>query len=465
MLSNRSREILLSLIAGLLAAAAFEPIAWWPLIFISIALFARILMTTTSPLLCGLSYGLAFFIPLLKWSGTYVGWLPWIALSTLQALFFIPFAWIASRLRSPWLFAAAWVAMEAARSRIPWGGFGWGRVAFSQPDSPLLPLASVGGSVLLSLAVVALSAALMMRRISPVILLALIPFAVVALPSSSGESLKVAAIQGNVPRLGLDFNSQREAVLSNHLNATATLASGSVDLAIWPENASDVDPFTVRDRIQSVVDQLQAPVLVGGVPRQEGRLFNASILWNPRSGPASIYLKQDLAPFGEYMPLRTIAEALVPAAKRVENFSAGNGTVVHQVAKSKVGSVICFEVLDDGLMRQVVDAGAQLIAVQTNSATFGRSAQSEQQLAISRIRAMESARSIISVSTSGVSALITERGKILAKSKIFEEKVLVGSLKLTSAKTISGQIGGWSEVTLIALPWIGAWLRRWNLRR
>lgn len=445
-------NLVLAIAAGLLAAAAFEPLALWPLMLVSISLFLWTIQRARRATILSFVYGLAFFLPLLKWAGTYVGALPWIALAVLQAAFFVPLGLLVRRRSSPLTIAALWVGMEALRSRFPWGGFGWGRVAFSQVDAPTSVVASLGGAALLTFLTVLIAAGVVLRRVDVFVALLLIPVAAFLLPPGASQSLAVAAVQGNVPRLGLDFNAQREAVLNNHIQATSEIPPRSVDLIVWPENASDVDPYQVQGSIQRVVDHVDTPVLVGGLPRIGGNLFNASILWLPKSGPQSVYFKQDLAPFGEYMPLRSLAEKLVPEARRVEDFTAGNTVVLHKVHDVKVASIICFEVLNDGLIRKSVNAGAGLLVVQTNSATFGPSAESAQQLAITRLRAIEHARSIASVSTSGISALITPRGLVLAQSEIFEKKVLTAALEVQTKSTLSAQMGGWAELGLIAIP-------------
>lgn len=451
---------LIAAAGGVISSLAYAPVALWPFFFLGCGLFLWGLRRTKRPGLLGLCYGLGFFLPLLHWTGTFVGWLPWLALALLQALFFTLFARLASTRTSPWQLAALWVGIEALRSRIPWGGFGWGRAAFSQVDAPTALLSSLGGAALLSFVTVLFAAAVVHRQWKPFLLLLLIPLAALNFPQESGDVLRVAGVQGNVPRLGLDFNAQREAVLSNHIQATQKIASGSVDLVVWPENASDVDPYQVQEKIQAAADHVQAPILVGGVPRLDGDLYNASILWLPQSGPSSQYLKIKLAPFGEYIPLRSLAEALVPAAARVENFTAGEHLVLHPVGGEKVASIICFEVLNDGLIRQNVRDGATLLAVQTNSATFGRSSESAQQLAITRLRAIEHARAVASVSTSGLSALISPRGELLDRSDFFETKILKATLPVVRDETISDRLGGWSELLLVILPWLGVRRRR-----
>ncbi|BFO19335.1 hypothetical protein SHKM778_57230 [Streptomyces sp. KM77-8] len=124
----------------------------------------------------------------------------------------------------------------------------------------------------------------------------------------------VAVIQGNVPRLGLDFNSQRRAVLDYHARETerlaADIAAGRAerpDIVLWPENSSDIDPFAnadAREVIDRAAKAVGAPISVGGVVHRDGRQLNEQILWDPEKGPVDTYDKRQIQPFGEYLPLR-----------------------------------------------------------------------------------------------------------------------------------------------------------------
>lgn len=455
-------------LAGAIASLGYAPMQWWVAVPASIAfLIALLSKDLKSASAQGLAYGLGFFLPLLHWSGTFVGALPWVALALVQAVFLAPVApaisWARSRhgARVAVLVAPPiWVAMEAIRARFPWGGFGWGRVAFSQVDAPYATLAALGGAPLLSFVTVWVAAALAHRRLTYVLAVSVAIVALVLLAdrtgpevSSAAQSLKVAAVQGNVPRLGLDFNAQRMAVLNNHIAATQTL-SGEVDLVVWPENASDIDPLDdpeVRARIDRLAESVDAPILVGAVLRDDGRLLNAALWWTP-SGVTDRYVKRRLAPFGEYMPLRGIAERLVPEARRVVDFTAGDRATLFEVEGQSVGTLICFEVLYDDLARDLVHDGATLLVAQTNSATFGTSPESAQQLQMTRLRAIEHRRSIASAATSGISALIDPRGQVIAESEFFTQAVLTAELPLVQGRTVSDRIGGWAEAGLITLP-------------
>jgi apolipoprotein N-acyltransferase len=447
--------------------------------------------------LIGLVHGLAFFLPLLHWSGVYVGFLPWFLLALLEASFIAVFGALAAlfwRLPlAPLFLAALWVAVEAARSRIPFGGFPWGRLAFTSADSTLAPLAALGGAplvsfvtalagTLLAAAVVrrstdAISAAQRRARRRSTLAMAVVGIALVPLgllvptPGGSDNSAVVAVVQGNVPEPGLDFNSERERVLKNHVEATESLAAqvraGEIakpDLVLWPENSSDIDPFRNPDAgalIQRATDDVAVPVLVGAVLDGPGRyLSNVGVVWRPGTGPGSgpgaRYVKRHPAPFGEYIPLRSIARKVSDKVDLVSrDFYAGKTVRTLPVGKASVADVICFEVAYDGLVRDVVAKGGNLLVVQTNNATFGRTPEAVQQLAMTRLRAIEHGRATVQVSTVGVSAIIRPDGSVIDQTKLFTRDVLVERVPLRTARTVADRVGSWPEAAFTALALLG----------
>ena len=270
-------------------------------------------------------------------------------------------------------------------------------------------------------------------------------------------TFSVVAVQGGVPRLGLDFNSRATAVFHNHLLVTDKYLRSSTarpDLIIWPENSVDVDPFrnlTVAQELQAEVNKYQIPILIGAVLDAGTYYQNASVLWIPKIGPTSRYIKQHLTPFGEYIPLRTLAEFISPYARRVTGFRPGTAIVLHHVKAARIGPIICYELLDDQLGRDMA-RNSNLLVVQTNSATFGLSPESAQQLAITRIRAIEHQREIVSVATSGISAMIDIRGRVIQKSGQNRSAVLAQEVSLSTTRSIADRLGAWAEWTLIFLP-------------
>lgn len=476
---------------GLFLYLSFPPRTSWWLALPALALLIGPLYgaRVRSGLLLGGIFGATFLLPLLEWTGSFVGAGPWLALVGLQTVFFAAAGaalTLVSRLPGAWLWTATvWVAIETVRARIPFGGFGWGRLAFGQADGPLLPLAALGGAPLMSASVVigatALAAAARCtmaavrdRRLPdlglrwPAFLVVLIPIAAVLgfahPPAPASDTVTVAVVQGNVPRLGLDFAAQRRAVLDNHLAQTRLLADKAdrgetprPDLMIWPENASDLDPVhdpAVAAEIQSVVDAVGSPTVVGTVVRDPGASGprNVALLIEPGVGIVDDYDKRRLQPFGETMPLRELLRALTPLVDRAPaDFLPGTDPAPLETSVGPVGVVTCYEVLFDDAVRDTVRAGAEILAVPSNNATFGISDMTHQALAMSRIRAVEHDRATAVAATSGISALIAPDGTVLARTGSFEPGLLVAELPLKTGTTAATALGGPIELSLAGL--------------
>jgi apolipoprotein N-acyltransferase len=363
------------------------------------------------------------------------------------------------------------LALEELRSRFPFGGFGWLRIGFSQVDAPYARLASVGGVSLLSLATLLLGVAAfqLAKRGSgltlPGIAIALTLTGIFIFPNNSPrQTFQVLAVQGSVPKLGLDFNERATAVFNRHLTATEkALASTDnsnrkqkrPDLILWPENSVDVDPFNnplIGSAISKLVDKNKTPVIIGAVLRTDNELQNASILWEPKTGATTTYIKRHLTPFGEVMPLRSTLTFFSDLPNQVEDFSPGTSAVIHKVGQANIAPIICFELIDDQLIQSSANS-SNLFVVQTNSATFANTAQSAQQLAITRIRSIEHARYAVSVSTVGISAIIDTNGVVLKSTKENIATSINSTVALNATKTNYDRVGefAWVLVLLIGL--------------
>ncbi|SFO76838.1 apolipoprotein N-acyltransferase [Geodermatophilus dictyosporus] len=439
----------------------------------------------------GLVFGLAFFVPLLSWSGTYVGAFPWLALAVSQALFLalLGAATAAtSRLRLwPLWTAALWVAGEALRGRLPLGGFPWGRLGFSQTDGPFLSLAAYGGVPLVGFAV-ALCGALLAAAVlalgrgapgrAPVRTAAAAVAGALAVPllgglawlplpgsslTAGGPTVTVAVVQGDVPEAGLEFNARRRAVLDNHVQQTLRLAAAVAagdqaqpDLVVWPENSSDIDPYTNADAARAIgtaAEAVGAPILVGAVVDGPGEyLSNTGIVWDPATGPGDTYVKRHPVPLAEYVPARAFFRFFSDKVDLVRrDFTRGNEAGVLEMGGAQVGDVICFEVVYDSLVADTVEAGAELLVVQTNNATFGFSDESAQQVAAAQVRAVEFGRSVALASTSGISAVIAPDGSLVRQSQLFTSAVFVEEIARRDTTTLAQRLGAAPEWALSAL--------------
>jgi apolipoprotein N-acyltransferase len=437
----------------------------------------------------GLLAGLAFLAPLLIWSQVVGGIAPWLILSCFEALFVALCSGLAGwasplvdRYRWSWplLTGGLWTVQEAVRDRFPFGGFPWGRLAFSQGDGPLLRYAAVGGAPLVTFLVATAGGLLALalwhlwrggpgrRWISlgglVAAVLVMLSGLVVPVSTPTGQAVTVAIVQGNVPRLGLEFNAQRRAVLDNHVNATIDLArrvaAGEVpqpDLVVWPENASDIDPLIssnldAQTRIGQAADAIRVPILLGTVLTGPGDgVRNAVLLWLPGSGPAGMYVKRHPVPFAEYMPLRPIARMVSSRVDLVRHdFVPGDRPGTLPVGPASIGLAICFEVAYDDIVRDTVTNGAQLLAVQTNNADF-TPAEAGQQLAMVRLRAVEHGRDALMVSTVGISGFVQADGRVLDETGFNVPAVRVRQLRLGTERTLADEIGAAPEYMLVGL--------------
>ncbi|MET7425187.1 apolipoprotein N-acyltransferase [Dactylosporangium sp. NPDC005555] len=499
---------LLAAAAGPVMLVAFPPYGWWWAAPVAVALAAASVHGRRLRAGFGLGTltGALYFTPLLSWTNLHTGMVPWLLLSTLQALFIgllgAATAWISPLRARAWvwvpLLAAVWTAQEALRDRAPFGGFPWGRLAFSQDTSPLLRLAALGGAPLVTFAVACTGALLAVAFIRPTysthrpgtdagvtrgwcsrvkpatgpVLAAAVAGAALLVPlrQPAGEAVYVAVVQGNVPRLGLEFNEQRRAVLDNHVRATVELGrkvtqdgARRPDLIVWPENSSDIDPLRNADAAAAISTAARAvgvPILVGAVLTDPAvGVENAGLVWesdvdaagNPRQGGVSgRYTKRHPVPFAETMPLRDIARIVSKEVDRVSDMTAGDTPGVLQVGPATVGDVICFEVAYDGLVRDTVTGGAQLLAVQTNNATFDE-AEARQQLAMVRLRAVEHGRDALMASTVGISAFTDAAGRTYAETGFNEGAVILRELHLGEGRTLATTLGAGPEYVIVML--------------
>jgi apolipoprotein N-acyltransferase len=279
---------------------------------------------------------------------------------------------------------------------------------------------------------------------------------------SPTEKISYAGVQGNTPSVGIGFNDRAKAVFNLHVSTTMDLISEPPELIIWPENAIDVDPYVNPDvlgAIESVTAKFSAPLIAGAVTRNTGQLENVSIMYDVSGEVVSVYSKQYLTPFGEYIPLRGIARIISPYVDNVSDFSIGKSIDIHNVNSMNIASVICYELLSDSLVRNAA-AKSDALVIQTNSATFAGTSESAQQLAITRIRAMENAREIVSISTIGISAHIDINGNVLSQTDEDVRAILEGDLQGVSNRTIASRLGAAATPLTLILSLIPPFVRR-----
>ena len=422
--------------------------------------------------LVGLVFGLSYLGPLIWWISLF-GYLAWSVLVVAQALFLALFGWFAAwasrgaagrLIATPLLFTA----LEVARARWPLGGFAWGSLGYAHHDAlPLLPLARVGGvhTITLALAFISacgaevLAAGRVWRRALALALAGGVAAGPMWLPlglaGPRAGGLDVALVQGNVAEgtfTGFASRTGRRgpedlAIIENHIRATEPLASDPPDLIVWPENAIDRDPLAdpaIGLRIEDLVRRVGAPLIAGAildVPDRPDRFINANLLFGSAGPVEARYDKIHLVPFGEYVPWPRLRRYIKALEQIPQDGLPGNNTEPLEVGSAKIGSVICFESTYSGFVREFVRAGAQLVVVTTNNASFRRSPAARQHVAMSQLRAVEEGRYVMHTAISGITAVIDGRGRIREQTRLFTTDVVRRTVPLADGLTPYGRFG------------------------
>nr|WP_256435444.1 apolipoprotein N-acyltransferase [Aeromicrobium sp. CFBP 8757] len=430
----------------------------------------------------GLLFGLGFMAPLIWWMNA-VSAGAYVALVIAQALFFIPIMLAlraATRLRAwPLWGAGVWVLGEWARGRFPFTGFPWGRLAHTSIDTPFASYARLvampGTSAVLfvaaALVLVVVTGPGRRARIGAAAGVVAIVGVGALLPTGiagADGTRQVALVQGDVP--GVFLTWPRGEIFDLHVAETSRLVekirAGDVpqpDMVLWPENATDIDPYhdaLVRQQIEDLSALLKAPILVGGIfdgPTVE-TARNSGVVWTA-DGPGDRYDKLKPVPFGEYVPFRQQAGFVVNRLARdiPRDMLAGDQPGAMTIGDTRIGDTICYDIAYDGVTRRAVDGGAQLMVVQTSNAAFTGTSQPEQQWDISRLRAIETGRWVVVPSTNGISGVVDPTGRSVERAPLHEPATISAEVTLASGRTPALVIGRYLEWLLVATG-LGAWL-------
>lgn len=434
--------VVTSIASGVLLTTAFPALSWWPMAFpaVVLALIGLVGRRLWSSLLVGFAFGAAFFFVNLIFTARYLGPVPWIALSMLEALITaagavpitLAYRWmprvmpgIMSRLLLlPLLVAGLWTLREQVVGSWPYGGFPWGRIGITQVNSPLAHLVSwVGISGLTFLMVLLCAAGIEYVRLArfrrpltalPAVLVALLLLLVPQFPTTPVGTLRVGAVQGNGPA-GYFDDRTADAVLRAQLEATAPLFGEDIDVLLWPEGGVDSDPMADESTaaiLDALSERVDAPLIVAAVTQRGEEYFNSSLLWQAGEGAVQTYDKRHPVPFGEYVPDRAFFEPFAPDLIGLiqREYTPGAEPPFFDLDGVGVGLAICFDVIYDDVIWDGARDGAQIYMFQTNNADFRGTDENLQQLAFARMRAIETGRSVVNLSTVGTSQVIGSDG-------------------------------------------------------
>ncbi len=479
--------LVVAMVGGLLLRTSFPAPAIWPFAFLGVALilFALRGRGFWSGFLVGLVAGAALWGSMIFWLTLYLGPIPWLALCALMTLWVglsggviaLIYSWTRSAV-SGWIrwglapisVAAVWSARETLAASWPYGGFSWARLAYSQAQSPFADLVSwigVGGLTFFVAFVSALAVSIVVSPArAPMIVWGVVATIGLAIPvfgSNSVGTMRVLVAQGN-SNAGLFAKHEPGDILSDHVSATLAAQhdarAENIDAIVWPENASDIDPLrspTAAQTLNEVSSLFDAPIVTGTITNPRGdEYFNSSLVWMHGTGLLAQYDKMRPVPFAEYMPNREFFRALVPDLVDLvgRDYSFGTRPNVVDVSGVPVGLSICFDITDDTLTTRMVKDGAQIIFAQTNNADFGTTDENLQQLAIARLAAIESGRTVINDSTVGTTAIISSSGETEQELEPYTPGYLIADVTLSTTVT-PAMVFGRSIELLICLLAVG----------
>ena len=369
------------------------------------------------------------------------------------------------------LVAPIWVTTELGRQYI-WDGFPWALVGYSQVTVlPVAQLASVVGvygvSALLAFTAAAAAAPFLLvgrarlahAGVAISLVVGCVAWGYVRLGrsslSSSGDPVRIAVIQGNIAQEDKWNPELRDAITDKYLAMTRQALAEGATFIMWPESST---PFyfehdLVRGAaIRRLTSQSGATLLIGSdqvepvkatTPGQkpDARYYNAAFLVTPDGQVGAVYRKMHLVPFGEYVPLQSLLFFVGPIVEAVSAFTPGGDPVLLPVGGHKVSTAICYEVIFPSLIRSFVQDGSELLTTITNDAWYGRSSAAYQHWEQASMRAIEQGRYLARAANTGISGFVDPYGRVLAKTDLFHEAILVGDLRYIKERTIYSRIG------------------------
>jgi apolipoprotein N-acyltransferase len=481
---NRLKTAAAGLGTGVLMAAALPPWGWWPLAFLGVAAFDRLIADVrwTKRFHRGLAVGLGLYFPSMLWMKdlTLPGY--FIAVVAYAALVGLAASVVPSTTPGRWLALPGAVALtELLRWSWPFGGVPLSSLAVGQVAGPLAPVLRIGGSLLLAevtvVAGLVLAAALRRDwRASGIAagFVVLLVLAGVLGPRASNldgddATIDVALVQGGGEQGTRAIDTDERLVFERHLDASEQIET-PVDLVVWPEDVVDVEGSVEANRegdeLKDLAKRLDAPIIAGIVEGVDSRYFrNASIVVEPDGTVSDRYDKVHRVPFGEFVPLRSLIERFAGEDLTSRDAIIGDGPAELDTPVGKMSVAISWEIFFGDRVREGVEDGGEVVLNPTNGSSFTGTMVQTQQVASSRMRAIENDRWLLQVSPTGFTAVISPDGTVRQRTAVSEQAVVQASVTRRSGTTIYTRVGllpAW----IVALTSLGSgWLLYWRRRR
>lgn len=463
-------------LVGLLIGLGMAPMNQWWATLIGVGLFTWLQAgrRLRNAALHGLVAGVAVNLLNLHWISV-LGVPVAVGLISFMAIWWVLWGMVVATLtRLPgWvlLVPAGWVAFELAVGSVPFGGFPWIRLALTALDQPLSGWFQIVGAPGVTFLVALVSHLVLLAVLEPPKRVVGIATAVALLAVGLGwnllphatpeQQVTVGVVQGNVNRVEKGTGTYARSVTGNHLSETIFLLAQNrtsddapLDFIVWPENATDIDPISDPSTgrvIEASVQLAGVPIFVGAVmdgPVPDSRQ-TSSVWWHDETGPGARYDKRNLVPFGEWIPFRDFLLPRLPILEQIGRQSIpgeGPGVVDAPTAAYRflrVGTIICFELAWDSTSYDTITGGAQVLVSQSNTNTYAETFEVHQQMALNRMRAMETGREIVVSTLNGLTGLVDVDGNIHEVTEELTAANRTFTVPLRTNTNLSVHVAGW----------------------
>ena len=471
-----------ALVAGLFVAASMPPWGWWPLSFLGLAMYSSLEYRADGArrrFVTGFVFGIGWFLPAMSWMwfltapGYPIAVAMFASLHGLAALATRGRADRFSVITGPVLHTL----VEVMRMIFPFGGVPLATLGIAQVSGPLHRIASLGGVIALTWITWQIGALLARaprehrrdnRQVRSVrrraafacAVLWLAAFPAMARTDDTGRTLSIAAVQGGGPQGTRAIDTDPRDVVERHLAATATITGNDLDLVVWPENVIDVADFDRSPEITEIASEstrLDAPFAVGITEDVDAENFtNAQVIVDESATVLDRYDKVRRVPFGEYMPMRGLLRSLgAPVDQVPRDAVAGTTPAVLDFATDagdeRAAVVISWEVFFGGRAREGVALGAGFIINPTNGSSYTWTVLQSQQIASSRLRAIETGRWVVQVAPTGFSAFVSPTGDVFSRTAVSERAVITRDVPVRRGETVYVRFGDGPWIVALAI--------------
>ena len=384
----------------------------------------------------------------------------WLGLAAVMALQFAVFGGSCFYLKRlhwafPVLAALGWTALEWAHEMLASYalGFPWFTLGYSQWNLPqIIQVAGVAGTAGVSCLVAfcgvsvgyAFATPSVRRSDGQMLLAAAVflgaygygAFVLSREPSHSLLSLRAAVLQPNIDQYKKWSPEFEQEILNTLSTMGAQLDGKNIMLAVWPESVTPgpVQQEPYASLIQNIAQSSDAWQLAGSNRAENGKQYVSAFLFSPSGTELSWYDKTHLVPFGEYIPFERAVRGLLPNVEvlgELGSFSAGEWEQpLLQMGQIPFGQTICYESVFSRLWKAQTKAGARFFVNITNDAWFFDTDAPYQHLAVSVLRAAETRRPVLRAANTGISAVISASGEILARAELNTRAILTADVPL-----------------------------------